>query len=395
VGDDLGGRMRAEEDGWGWEEEEDNENSSPMAAAAAAASPVEGGFSVQGKGNYLADLRSGWSKIPAPQTAKSEASRGGHHAAHWSERYSLALVNPSIVPNYLPTMRIYEYNISGLEDAPVWRDDPDKFSYGKAEDAEEGGEDDDGLVGGEDDDDAVIAEDAAPHQELKRGLDLDLDLDALGRRNKGKGRKNKSKDSKKPHRPHDPKLIIPAPPSKTAGPGPAYSPQPLSLTGYTQLFANLTRLNMPEEVVDGEDQNSVDDDADAAAGGKKKKQPQHLPFEFEVEYSTFADKWYRVPDLTVRSYVRLAYRIARRAGGQPLEAVDQEFDEEFALDFGNEDGDNDGGDDGKSDVESADKKKKKKGKKGKSRASNKLWLRFLSRAFIGAVPREDLKQWDD
>jgi len=69
-------------------------------------------------------------------------------------------------------------------------------------------------------------------------------------------------------------------------PGPAYSPQPLTLADYTQYLANLTEIN--EDLTDGY--------SDAKNGGKNKdkvpKNPGELhPYEFhyEVEYNTFND----------------------------------------------------------------------------------------------------------
>lgn len=40
---------------------------------------------------------------------------GGRYA----ERYSVTHVSPSVVPNYFPTLRVFSYNISGLEDIVV------------------------------------------------------------------------------------------------------------------------------------------------------------------------------------------------------------------------------------------------------------------------------------
>ena len=79
---------------------------------------------------------------------------------------------------------------------------------------------------------------------------------------------------------------IPKPPSSASPPGPAYSNQPLTLLGYTQYFANLTRIN--DEV---------------AVGGEK-----NARLDFEVEYNT-ADDVYQMKDLTVRSFFELATRI--------------------------------------------------------------------------------------
>ena len=369
IGDDLGGRhnVRKEVD-FGLDSDADDKIDK--------VDSLPSDFSVASKGTYLAELRDGWSKLPHKISTKdiaSTESKRHPHGGKWGERYSLAIVGPSVVPNYLPTLRIYEYNTTGMEDVPTWHDDPDKF------DAKS-------LSAQQFSDDLDVVQDTTEESssmDLKR-RDVHVNV-----------KKKKHQGGKKSHRPHDPKLIIPSPPSETAEPGPAYSPQPLTLAGYTQWFANLTRLNnMPANGVQRQD-----------------KPPKHLPFEYEVEYETFEDKWYRMPDLTVKSYVRLAARIARRAGdGKAMGEYDEGQDDDW-CECGLEDTDCDFEDDvdiaqdedefmtDSNDLDSTSRKGQKHrsgGKKHKHRKkSNKLWLKFLSRAFVGAVPREELEQWDD
>ncbi|KAJ5724395.1 Endopolyphosphatase Ppn1p-related protein [Penicillium malachiteum] len=109
----------------------------------------------------------------------------------WAERYSVSLVAPSLVPNYFPTLRVIEYNITGLENAFV----------------------------------DEVPMDAKPSPISD---DQDPPLEPL---------KKKKKEKKKPD------FKVPDAPSPTSVPGPAYSNQALTWLSYTQYFANLTKLN--------------------------------------------------------------------------------------------------------------------------------------------------------
>jgi endopolyphosphatase len=260
------------------------------------------------KEDYLTSLRSEWSELPSPPSCLFEdattmdeetgvgstkkGKKGKHNkgkksekkrrkylkkiGGEWAERYSVSLVSPSLVPNYFPTLRVVEYNITGLENT-VFEDQP--FLP---------------------DTDSSIpsSEEPSPHPEKKK----------------------------------KPDFKIPDGPSATGPPGPAYSNQPLTFLSYTQYFANLTRLN-------------------GRAASSAVEQPG---IEYEVEYSTRDDDVYRMKDLTVRSWLKLATRIG----------------EEGAVSHGTD-----------SDP-TANKKKKKK--------VNKAWRTFLARAFTGFVDVDGL-----
>ncbi|KAL5356897.1 Metallo-dependent phosphatase-like protein [Aspergillus floccosus] len=173
-------------------------------------------ISVQSRTDYLSSLRDDWSKMPSPPEDASIAEesmtypdgdtdpqiRGKKQrrflkkiGGPWAERYSVSLVSPSMVPNYFPTMRVIEYNITGLENAALWADTVS--------------------------DDATVA-----------SLPSDEDESASIEKEMKGGKKKKKPDFK-----------IPDPPSSSAPPGPAYSNQPLTWLSYTQYFANLTRIN--------------------------------------------------------------------------------------------------------------------------------------------------------
>ncbi|TPX11422.1 uncharacterized protein E0L32_007841 [Thyridium curvatum] len=360
---------------------------------------MEDELSVASTADYLQELRENWAKLPKPQTMSEQEvegeeeggpdmegqggkkhrknkGKGGNKdrkGGRWGERYQLTLVGPSIVPNYLPTLRVYEYNISGLEDVPVWADvqrsapAPVPAAAAEPEDAE-------GMV-----------------IEL-RGAPAGAENQKKGGRKKGKG--------KKPKKPKDPNLVVPEPPSAHTPPGPAYSAQPLTLTGFTQYFANLTHINNDMTA----DDNGDDVDESRWRRGKHgDRDPQRKParpreFAYEVEYSTFDDALYNLTDLTVGSYAELAWRMGRDArlgkDAQGFEGEDGDDSEDEVEEAEADGDDDDDDDDDENEVEADGKKHKKKGKKHGRKKHNKVWLHFLSHAFVKTVERKDLKKLD-
>jgi endopolyphosphatase len=339
---------------------------------------MEDEISVESTADYLQELRDGWSKLPKPdvgafdaeaedldlarqQQKKRRKKKHGKNPSkelggRWAERYQLSLISPSIVPNYFPTLRVVEYNISGLEQATLWTD---AFGANSASMRVEHGN--------------VL------HEELKREIEEGA--------NKNKGKKDRKKN--KPTKPTEPNFVIPNPPAKTSPPGPAYSPQPLTLLGYTQYFANLTYINndmtkddfSPDKWRDG-----IHKDKDP-----KSKKPKPKPFEFQAEYSTFDDKIYKLDDLTVRSFVKLAYRIAQQ------KPKGEAYEEDFEPEVGTEHDDSEPDDsDSDHDIDAHGGSSNKGGKhdKNKKKKRNKVWLHFLSHAFVKTVPKKELKKLD-
>ncbi|KAL9580061.1 MAG: hypothetical protein Q9212_004718 [Teloschistes hypoglaucus] len=270
-------------------------------------SPHSTDFSIQKSAEYLTELRYRWSELPdnsERHKSKEDKNRRSKHddfldkiGGEWGERYSVTLVSASVVPIYFPTMRVFEYNTTGMEHVT-----------GKAK-------------MGPDDSTTSTSVKTEKHR--------------------------KSRGSKK-HRSEKPK-----PPSKSQPPGPAYSVQPFSLLGYTQYFANLTEINA------------------AFASGRHS---QHDNFTYEVEYDTKTDTIYRLPDLTVRSYIDLATRIGDYRPKQ----------EDVWLGASEE---------SHSDASAAKKKKKHKKKKGhkSGKAINKFWYTFVDRAYVGTKSADDLR----
>ena len=122
-------------------------------------------------------------------------------------------------------------------------------------------------------------------------------------------------------------------------------------------------------------------------------------FKYEVEYSTFDDKLFKLDDLTVRNYVKLAYRMAKKEKGKgnALSAVTEDEEEEIddseddsydAYEEDEDSTDEDEDDELEETGKGGDKKKKKKGKKKK----NKVWLHFLRHAFVRTASDKELKK---
>ncbi|KAF2968925.1 hypothetical protein GQX73_g4647 [Xylaria multiplex] len=337
---------------------------------------IEDELSIQSSADYLRELRDHWATLPSPvaleqdfDEAKKRRGRGkkgkDKFGGKWAERFQLTLISPSVVPNYFPSLRVFEYNITGLEDAPTWADATRTAKLNEV----------------------VSTHDESDIRELKRREDPDFEIE------KKKKKKGKGKKGQKP--PEDPNLRLPDPPAKGTPPGPAYLPQTLTFLGYTQYYANLTYLN--NDLV----HDPGNDDSASSQGwnpGKHKgKTPKHgkpepREFGFEVEYSTFDDEIYGLDDLTVRNYVRLAHRIGQASKKAKSEAED-EFDEITTTSGAA----NDGGED-EEDVESDSEVweftkggKKKKDKKHKNKKARKTWLHFLTHAFVSTRSRDELE----
>lgn len=333
--------------------------------------------------DYLLDLRAAWSKLPKTaalesnevetdmkgnkKKKKKKGKKNKDIGGAYAERFQLSLISPSIVPNYLPTYRIIEYNITGLEDAPTWVDT--LRSKGPA---------------------TTNSEIGTGPAELRRREDPDFSSEK-------KNKKGKNKDKN---------LVIPDGPSSTEPPGPAYSPQPLSWTGYTQYFANLTYINND---MTKKGHGGVYSGNKWSEGKHRGKKPQHAPeprdFKFEVEYSTFEDGLYKLDDLTVRSFVDLAYRLGQVSGKSAdaasysdEEDADSEDEAEDGLEDEMDDEMEDESDDESDDEVGVEKKKKKKKKKGgkkkhrKNKTHTKIWLHFLKHAFVSTLSEDELKK---
>ena len=251
--------------------------------------------SIQSKSTYLNELRKVWSGLPAPPSGVSYSTADRDEGASkkkskkdkkreeflrniggpWAERFSYSLVSPSVVPNYYPTLRVFEYNITGIEDLhpSVYSSSP--ATIGDLEKTIEVGEDVDTFH-------------KAELDEVTRGNDDQDNLHDL--------KKKKRKLSFK----------VPHAPDPTAPPGPAYSPQTFTFLSYAQYYANLTHINNEIANLKQQESNNETLSTDVAAI------PHLKHFKYEIEYDTKEDKIYQMQDLTMRSYLDLAVQIGRK-----------------------------------------------------------------------------------
>lgn len=333
--------------------------------------------------DYLGELRKDWKDLPDPnildvgEENDTDGSSGGKKRKNkkskkdkkrekaekklggpWGERFQVTHISPSIVPNYFPTLRVLEYNITGLDRSHVWSNPNSWFKGELSMDAE-----------------VTAAGERQVTFNLKEQTLVEGD-DILFDETSGKKKKSKKDKKKKKKKPTDPNLIVPEPPAKTAPPGPAYSPQTLTLLGYTQYFANLTHINNDFVKPTGfnaekwrEGKHKGKNPADDA--------PSPKPFEYRVEYDTFTDPVYKLKDMTVKSYIKLAHRIGqyKPVKGHSIDALEEVEDSEEMADDWELDST------GKKDKK--DKKKKEKKQRKTQEKKNRPWLAFVKRAFVG------------
>jgi endopolyphosphatase len=375
----------------------------------------DGEVTVASASEYLLDLREAWAQLPAPpktnkksrktmvtedeeevsifdwlaaMTKKGKSSKADKKkyldmiGGKFAERYSVTHVAPSVVPNYYPTLRIIEYNITGLESNRM-------FSSGSGSTPESASPRQQPLVDTEDFDD----NDEEHSQDVENAM--------------------RKKHKKK--KPRKYKFRVPEGPSKSSPPGPAYSPQTFTWTRYTQYFANLTHINNDFVENNGTDADTVSLNEDSPTtifglnvtadgridssgwkegkhGKHQGKQPRPEPhpneFVYEIEYDTKTDR--KFPDLTVRRWVEYARRIGQ-TGGKAADVEDFEDDEDGARVHVVSQDDADEKEEGN--VEETGKKhKKKKGKKRKHHKASKEWYTFVRRAFVGTMNPHEIKQ---
>ena len=342
-------------------------------------------LTIQSSADYLTDLRADWSDLPNPPSSeiswtdeqelvhqarrnKRKKKDRGHRkylkkiGGVWAERYSASLVSPSVIPKYFPTLRVIEYNISGLEH-DITRHSP--------------------VVTG-------VETRPADSNGLNRPGNGDGSLMEIEQREKStiSKHKKKRKKNRKHKRPKKPNFEVPAPPSKTAAPGPAYSPQTLTWLGFTQYYANLTKFAGYYEP------KILTDQSMGHGKHPDKKKPQWHPnhFEFEVEYDTRNDSVYRLQDLTMRGLLDVATRIGefKPKKGDRLEREQGGGDEEieWATSRAEED----------EHIEKDPIRNQKKHKGGrdkhrkhkKRKAINKVWFTFVKRAYVSSMDDTDL-----
>ena len=256
---------------------------------------------VQSKSTYLNELREAWSELPTPPsglsyvTAKEDENINKKKkkskkqkkrekflkniGGPWAERFSLSLVSPSVVPNYFPTLRVFEYNITGIEDlhpstyslnSPGVRDPWQRFEI---------------------------------DENLKDWDETELDVEAVEVNSQDSLEDLKKKKKRKGRKNRKPPFKVPRAPDSTAPPGPAYSPQTFTFLSYAQYYANITYINdLAEFELDTSDRDLPT---------KTARKPHLKELKYEIEYHTRDDKIYQMKDLTMRSYLDLAEQMGR------------------------------------------------------------------------------------
>ncbi|KAH6861091.1 Metallo-dependent phosphatase-like protein [Alternaria rosae] len=387
----------------------------------------DGEVTVASASDYLLNLREAWAQLPAPPPKSDKKSRSksfddeeGEEESMWewlmamvgkspkdrkeerkkylekiggkyAERYAVTHVSPSVVPNYFPTLRIIEYNITGLEHLSVASSPISPPTMHNAVEQL-----------------PISANDYSDDDDEEHLQEVETT-----RKKHHKGKKDKKKPRKY-------KFKVPDGPSKSSPPGPAYSPQTLTWTRHIQYFANLTHINNDflESSPDAahtpvNDRLSINNESvstifgfgvspDGGIENKKwnegkhkkhqGKQPRPEPhpneFVFEVEYDTKKDRGFK--DLTVRRWVEYARKIGASTGKTKDVGVEEEVEEEAEE-----------AEDVEDEVDEDDfvivkhkKHKHKKGKKGKHHKKHKAskeWFTFVKRAFVGTMDPKELK----
>ena len=356
----------------------------------------EDSVSLQSAGDYLIDLRENWSRLPRePSTKLTESDEAGKDAGiigykgkdkkhknknerylhkiggKWAERFAVSQIGPSIIPNYFPTLRIFTYNISGVDDAFSLQNRQTPSSRQQQI-----------LAQNQQIPNARIFKMNGEYAEEDYRLVFNDSVRA-----KEYMRKNKK---------NKPSPAIPDPPPLDSSPGPAYSPQAFTLLGYTQYFVNLTSINKsasskPEAQLDmrNDTLQTYGDTDDLGPTGGNGPDCKHIKsFNFEVEYDTRDDKVFKLKDLTVRNYLRLAERIGKSGSKTSYEDRDVSLSSEKGFTGYDELPDD------KAMMELDIKMEKHRGKKKKNRKyfRNNAWLTFVKRAFIGTKDDDEIEQ---
>ena len=330
-------------------------------------------FTTQSSAEYLTELRDEWSNIPHPpkskhrvtglknddklihkyqKSKKTKKSKKKHKKSKqekfldkiggpWAERYSATLVGPSVVPNYFPTLRVFEYNTTGL--VSTIHDTPN----------------------------AEIIDTPAPDVNVKKP---------------------------KHHTPLPPSKS--SPPGPAYSPQTltwlSYTQYYANLTLINNDFVSRSLPSNPNpqsiilsnprdatsSIHPGDDE--VLDEERWHKGKHSGKTPHkdkasrgHKDFEYVIEYDTKTDKTYQLKDLTVSSWLELAGRIggSGRKGSWSAES-------QVGVEPGGE---------GECSGDGV-KETKKKHKKHHGRPVNKIWLAFVRRAFVGSRDEQELRE---
>lgn len=180
------------------------------------------------------------------------------------EDYSIVTISGSVIPTFNPSLRIWEYNTTGLDAGPAsWETKSwDRFYETLDRIMEQ---------------DLTQAED-----DLADGFDDDLEIE----RKKKKGKKEKKPKEDK---------TLPQKKPKNLPLGPAYTPQLFSPTRFVQYYADLKQIHKDYYAL--------------LESGKKPDEAASTAFKYQVEYAS-EDGPYSMEQLLVKDFVLLASELA-------------------------------------------------------------------------------------
>lgn len=189
-----------------------------------------------------------------------------------SERYSIVNIAGSVIPTFNPSFRVWEYNITGLENESKqleqhsWDRFYEKLDFLMEENYEKIDDDTEEVHG-------VVSEENQMKINKKK-----------------KGSKNKKKKKKT-----NPDKTIPKTKPKNLPLGPAFTNQLFSPTKFVQYYADLKKID--------EDYSSM------ITAGQETSDAADKAFKYQVEY-TSKDDPYPMEGLLVKDYITLASKLA-------------------------------------------------------------------------------------
>lgn len=329
-------------------------------------------MSITSTASYLEGLRKAWSRLPSAPASTYKKGKGNNDkrdeeayyrriGGEWAERFHVVHVSPSVIPNYFPTLRVFHYNITGLESAESLSAPHDAPALTLDQLALEEWDEE---------------ENENESEEVFR-IDWE-NPDFTSERRKKKQKKKK------------PKFTTPKPPSKSSPPGPAYSPQTLSILGYTQYFANLTYIqndssftsSVETDLFEGTfSSRSQDVWREGKHHDKEPKQPRPphplRKFDYKVEYDTMnsTDEFGMANGFFARDWLALATKIGKYKPSSLAASSRLEADVD-ALDGIVPEGPDDG--------TGFEEERHRSG-------SKRSWFTFVQRAFVGSKSMDELE----
>ena len=298
---------------------------------------------ILGAEEYLNDVKEGFQRIPNRpkkpkkwsdgEEGKVEREKWLKKVHKWEENYQMAHVAPSIIPTYFSAIRVYEYNVTGLNQTRFKRsahDNIDRIDWKKWwEDMDrETAEEEKALQ------ETSSSEGSFTIQQPRNWFSLSSD-------------QSTQKTNKKKPKPH---FSVPEPPGphKSSPRGPMYEPQLFTPIRWEVHYVNLTKMN---RIYDENPNHTFDYSKDF----------------FTLEYSSDTAP-FQLTDLTIGNWLDLAKDIGMEMPAKhPGRLMIEEAGEEETM-------------------------KKGKGKKKPKKVKETFWDVYLKRAFINSGHHLDFEK---